>query len=158
MLLGEGIQESRRWVWALPRASRLGLPLLPVLLACGRDPVAVAARLQLPHRQQRLLRNLVSFRQALTRLDVSLTRSWSAADWTGWLEQHPDPDQVVAMALVCGEQPRRPLLQWWLQWRHVQPELTAHDLIASGLAPGPQIGVRLRQLRAQRLSELDGLR
>jgi poly(A) polymerase len=158
VLLGEGIQESRRWVWALPRASRLGLPLLPVLLACGRDPVAVAARLQLPHRQQRLLRNLVLFRQALTRLDVSLTRSWSAADWTGWLEQHPDPDQVVAMALVCGEKPRRPLLQWWLQWRHVQPELTAHDLIASGLAPGPQIGVRLRQLRAQRLSELDGLR
>lgn len=157
-LLGDGIQDSRRWVWALPRAGRLGLSLLPVLLACGQDPVAAAARLQLPHRQQRSLRNLACFRHSLRSLDARLTCSWSAAHWTEWLEQHPEPDQLIAMALACGDQPRHPLLQWWLRWRHVRPEQSARDLVASGMAPGPQIGARLRELRAQRLLELEASR
>ena len=158
VLLGEGVQDSRRWIWALPRAKRLGLPLLPVLLACGVDPVAAAERLQLPHHQQRNLRNLMRFRRELASLDAERIRSWSAADWTEWLERHPEPDQLIPLALACGEQPRRPLLQWWLRWRHVQPEVSARDLLASGLAPGPQIGARLRQLRAQRLMELEASR
>ncbi|MBW0166549.1 MAG: CCA tRNA nucleotidyltransferase [Vulcanococcus sp.] len=157
-LLGDGIQDSRRWVWALPRAGRLGLPLLPVLLACGKDPVAVAARLQLPHSQQRSLRNLVIFRHALRTLDARLTCSWSAAHWTEWLEQQQQPDKTIPMALACGDQPRHPLLQWWLRWRHVRPEQSARDLVASGMAPGPQIGARLRELRAQRLLELEASR
>jgi len=155
VLCGDGIQDSRRWVWALPRAVRLGLPLLPVLLACGEDPVAAAARLQLPLRQQRSLRNLVCFRQALRSLDVRLTCSWSAAHWTEWLEQQPEPDHIIAIALACGDQPRHPLLGWWLRWRHVRPEQTGRDLVAAGMTPGPQIGARLRQLRAQRLLELE---
>ena len=158
VLLDEGVQQTRAWIWALPRAMRMGLPLLPVLLACGRDPVAVAARLQLPHQQQRRLQNLVRFRDDLSALDTRLLRSWTAADWTDWLEQYPEPAQLIPMALACGDQPRRPLLRWWLRWRHVKPEVTARDLLNAGLAPGPQIGVRLRELRAQRLLELEANR
>ncbi|MBM5801223.1 MAG: CCA tRNA nucleotidyltransferase, partial [Cyanobacteria bacterium K_DeepCast_35m_m2_023] len=51
---------------------------------------------------------------------------------------------------------RRPLLRWWLRWRHVQPNVTARELLASGWQPGPGIGARLRELRAERLRELEG--
>jgi poly(A) polymerase len=57
----------------------------------------------------------------------------------------------VALALVSGELPRRPLLRWWCRWRHLTSPVPAADLIAAGLAPGPALGARLRQLRGERL-------
>ena len=49
--------------------------------------------------------------------------------------------------------PRRPLLRWWLHWRQLKPPLGATDLIAAGARPGPELGERLRALRAQRLDQ-----
>jgi poly(A) polymerase len=57
--------------------------------------------------------------------------------------------------LACGSPLRGPLLRWWLRWRHVQPAETARDLLAAGLKPGPALGERLRQLRTERLLELE---
>ena len=152
-LLDAGLQRSGRWRSALRRAAARGMPLLPVLLACGDDPLPVAARLQLPHRQQRWLKGLVQLRRHLAALEPQQRQAWTAADWTLWLEAQPDPEQVVPLALLCGDRPRRPLLRWWLRWRHVDAGLTARELLASGLAPGRGIGVRLRQLRAERLAQ-----
>lgn len=157
-LLGHGVQESRRWVWALPRASRLGLPLLPVLLASGHDPAAVAAQLQLPHHQQRSLRELLLFRDELRKLDRSITQLWTAVEWTHWLECRHEPEVLIPMALACGDQPRGPFLKWWLRWRHVRSPLSARELLASGFSPGPAVGARLRLLRAQRLLEMESPR
>ena len=154
-LLDPGLQRSSRWALALQRAPRVQLPPLAVLVACADDPVALAARLQLPHRQQQWLKGLTLMRSQLRALEPDRRAGWGAAQWTEWLERQSDPAAVVALALVCGDQPRRPLLRWWLLWRHVQSAQSARDLLAEGVPPGPGLGARLRELRAQRLSALD---
>ena len=154
-LLDPGLQRSRHWWLALKRANRWQLPLLPVLIACADDPVGLAGRLQLPHRQQRWLKALVQLRHQAAQplLDQRLART--PAEWTEWIERQPDPEHVVPLALACGDPLRRPLLRWWLRWRHVQPGMTARELLASGLQPGPAVGARLRESRAERLRELE---
>ena len=154
-LLDPGLQRSRHWWLALKRANRWQLPLLPVLIACADDPVGLAGRLQLPHRQQRWLKALVQLRHQTAQplLDQRLART--PAEWTEWIERQLDPEHVVPLALACGDPLRRPLLRWWLRWRHVQPGMTARELLASGLRPGPAVGARLRESRAERLRELD---
>ena len=153
-LLDAGLQRHHRWWLALQRASRWQLPLLPVLLACADDPLALAQRLQLPHRQQRWLKGLVLLRRHGDQLLIEQRQGWTAAQWTEWIEHQPDPEHVVPMALACADPLRRPLLRWWLRWRHVQPAMTARELLATGLKPGPAVGERLRELRAERLREL----
>jgi poly(A) polymerase len=155
VLLDPGLQRSSRWALALQRAPRLQLPPLAVLVACADDPVALAARLQLPHRQQQWLKGLTLMRSQLRALEPDQRAGWGAAQWTDWLECQSDPAAVVALELVCGDQPRRPLLRWWLLWRHVQSAQSARDLLAEGVPPGPALGARLRELRAQRLRALD---
>jgi len=154
-LLDPGLQRSRHWWLALKRANRWQLPLLPVLIACADDPVGLAGRLQLPHRQQRWLKALVQLRHQTAQplLDQRLART--PAEWTEWIERQLDPEHVVPLALACGDPLRRPLLRWWLRWRHVQPGMTARELLASGLQPGPAVGARLRESRAERLRELE---
>jgi len=93
--------------------------------------------------------------------------SWSASQWTAALEGWPGApgpqrvpgvamEKAVAMALVCGAQPRQPLLRWCLRWRHSQPQQTAQQLIAGGVSPGPELGQRLRSLRAQSIEAGEG--
>jgi poly(A) polymerase len=61
----------------------------------------------------------------------------------------------VALALAAGIGSRRPLLRWWARWRHIPAPLSAAELMArEGLRPGPALGERLRQLRAERLDQL----
>jgi poly(A) polymerase len=154
-LLDPGLQRNRHWWLALHRATRWHLPLLPVLMACADDPAGLAARLQLPHRQQRWLQSLVQLRQQAAHLSLDQHQTRTPAEWTEWIERQPDPEHVVPMALACGDPLRRPLLRWWLRWRHVQAETTARELLASGMRPGPAVGARLRELRAERLRELE---
>jgi poly(A) polymerase len=60
--------------------------------------------------------------------------------------------EAIALALVSGVEPRRPLLRWWLRWRHLRADRDAAALMAGeGLGPGPALGERLRQLRIERL-------
>ena len=154
-LLDPGLQRNRYWWLALQRATRWQLPLLPVLIACADDPVGLAARLQLPHRQQRWLKSLVQLRQQTAQLTLEQCQGRTPAEWTEWIERQPDPEHVAPMALACGDPLRRPLLRWWLRWRHVQAGTTARELLASGMRPGPAVGARLRELRAERLRELE---
>jgi poly(A) polymerase len=58
---------------------------------------------------------------------------------------------IVLAILACGTGPRRPLLRWWLRWRQVKAASTAADLLAGGMRQGPELGQRLRDLRAERL-------
>jgi poly(A) polymerase len=82
-----------------------------------------------------------------------------AVSWCALLEAPGCSADAVALGLACsagGVQPwrqwRRPLLRWWSRWRHIQAPLQASDLIAQGLKPGPALGARLRQLRAEVLA------
>ena len=157
-LLDQALQVDRHWPRRLRWASRAGLPLLPALLAAATDPVVLAERLQLPHRQHRLL---VGFLQLRRRLDTlacqesgggAAWQDWGAERWSALLEEPGHGPEAVALALAAGVGPRRPLLRWWLRWRHLQAPVTAAELLATGLRPGPELGARLRLARQRRLA------
>ena len=150
VLLDPALQADTQWPRRLRWAARLGLPLLVALVAGARQPLALAERLQLPHRQHRLLAQWLELRRRLEKQQLAgfplLPEHWCAL-----LEASGCSPEAVALALACGNRPRRPLLRWLLRWRQVKAELTAADLLAGGMRQGPELGQRLRQLRAERL-------
>ena len=149
-LLDGALQADRHWRRRLHWATRLGVPRLPALLAGAPDPLALAERLQLPHRQHRLLARFLELRR---RLAGSTPPLGSVAPWCTWLEGPGSSADAVALALASGLGPRRPLLRWWLRWRHLGSGRSAAALMAEeGLVAGPALGERLRQLRAERLA------
>jgi poly(A) polymerase len=151
-LLDPDLQRDRRWPWRLRHAERLGLPLLPALLLAAGDPLAVAERLQLPHRHQQLLAQARVLEQRLAVLDPGQAPAlWAPSRWCDLLESPGVTAEAVALVVAAGGPWRRPLLRWWLRWRHLRSPLTAAALIEAGMTPGPQLGQRLRQLRAERL-------
>jgi poly(A) polymerase len=158
--------RQRRLRWA----QRFGLPLLPALVAGAAAPLALAERLQLPHRDHKLLAQWLELRrrwqQQLTPVHAAATEAspppcWHVAQWTRWLEAAGLSPEAVSLELATGgvglqqlPLPRRPLLRWWLRWRHLKAPLSAAELMAAeGLRPGPSLGERLRQLRAERLAQ-----
>ena len=146
----ESVQaRNRRLHWA----QRLGLPLLTVLVAAAADPLALAERLQLPHRQHKLLAQWLELRRRWCHGEIA-RHLVNASAWTVWLESPGLSSDAIALEIACGaELPRRPLLRWWLRWRHLKAPQSAADLIAAeGLRPGPALGARLRQLRDARLA------
>ena len=146
-LLDPALQADRRWRRRLLWAERLGVPRMVALVAAAHDPIALAERLQLPHRQHQLLAGLEELRRRLALAEDGD----SPAAWTARLEGHGLPAEAVALALAAGVGPRRPLLRWWLRWRHLAAGTTARELMAGGLPAGPALGEHLRWLRAQRL-------
>jgi poly(A) polymerase len=151
-LLDPDLQRDRRWPWRLRHAERLGLPLLPALLLAAGDPLAVAERLQLPHRHQQLLAQARVLGQRLAVLDPGQAPAlWAPSRWCDLLESPGVTAEAVALVAAAGGPWRRPLLRWWLRWRHLRSPRTAAALIEAGMTPGPQLGQRLRQLRAERL-------
>lgn len=146
-LLDCQLQSDPFWFRRLRWAQRLGLPLLPAFLAGASTPTSLAVRLQLPHRYVRLLSQMEELRTRLTECRPETPSGWSAL-----LEAPGLTPDAVALAVVTGARPRGPLLRWWLRWRHLKAPLTAAALMAQeGLKPGPEVGLRLRQLRAERL-------
>ena len=150
-LLDPALQADFQWPRRLRWAVRLGLPLLVALVAGAREPLALAARLQLPHRQQRLLAQWLELRRQLGERQLDDSLPALPEHWCALLEASGCSPEAVALALACSSGPRRPLLRWLLRWRQVKAELTAADLLAAGMRQGPELGQRLRQLRAERL-------
>ncbi len=170
LLLDSELQCDRTWFKRLRWAERFGVPLLSALLAAASDPLAVAERLQVPHRHHKLLAQWLELRQRWRQCLIddgpqSLGLQQGDANvWSCWLEMPGSSSDAVALELVAGlgaqhsgdqdQLPRRPLLRWWLRWRHLKASVTAVELMtAEGLKPGPLVGERLRQLRAIRLAE-----
>jgi poly(A) polymerase len=153
-LLDGALQADGSWWRRLRWAARLGLPLLPALLAGAAEPLPLAERLQLPHRQHRLLAQFLQLRGRLAGAQERDLPGDPAA-WCALLEAPGTAPEAIALALASGIGPRRPLLRWWLLWRHLRSERSAAELIATeGIAPGPALGERLRQLRRERLARL----
>jgi poly(A) polymerase len=164
VLLDPQLQADQIWSRRLRWAQRLGLPLMVALVAGAADPLALAERLQLPHAQHKLLAAWLALRARLAE-EGSVGgaalggAAGDAVSWCALLEAPGCSADAVALALACsagGMEPwrqwRRPLLRWWWRWRHIQAPLQASDLIAQGLKPGPALGARLRQLRAEVLA------
>ena len=150
VLLDPGLQADRSWRRRLHWARRFGLPLLPALVACASDPQALAGRLQLPHGQQRQVRQLQLLQERLLEPPATMRPS----EWAELLEQPGLSAEAVALAIVSGQGPRRPLLRWWWQWRHLRADVSAQQLLEQGWAPGPALGEELRRRRRQRLDQL----
>jgi poly(A) polymerase len=149
-LLDGQLQDDRRWRRRLWWAQRWGLPPLAALVAGAADPLALAERLQLPHRQHRLLAQLLELRRRLARAHP---RPAGVAGWCALLEAPGLSAEAVALALALAEGPRRPLLRWLLRWRSLRPACSAEQLLAAGWRPGPELGAELRRLRSIRLAE-----
>ena len=154
-LLDPGLQNEPRLKRRLRWAERLGLPALVALVAAASNPIAVGQRLQIPLQQQRWLEELIELRRWLLQELAQPWDEWTALDWTQRIEAGRWSVEVVALAVVDNPPCRQPLLRWWGRWRHVVSPISARELIAQGLRPGPQLGEALRQARAQ---VLEGMR
>ena len=138
--------------------------MMVALVAGAADPLALAERLQLPHGQHKLLAAWLALRERLAEEGAGGGaalggKAGDAVSWCALLEAPGCSADAVALGLVCsagGMEPwrqwRRPLLRWWWRWRHIQAPLQASDLIAQGFKPGPALGARLRELRAEVLA------
>ncbi|MFN7677334.1 MAG: CCA tRNA nucleotidyltransferase [Cyanobacteriota bacterium] len=161
-LLDPALQTDPHGIRRLRWAQRLHLPPLAALVAGARDPLALAERLQLPHRHHKLLSHFLALRRQLDGpppgprepgpIDSAHLQPPSPWQWCQRLESPGLPPDAVALALAFGVGPRRPLLRWLLRWRHLGPERSARELIALGVASGPELGERLRQSRRERLA------
>jgi tRNA nucleotidyltransferase (CCA-adding enzyme) len=60
-----------------------------------------------------------------------------------------EPVEAVAVAGARGD--AETAARFLTQWRHVALEIDGHDLIAAGLAEGPELGARLAAVLARRL-------
>ncbi|MBM5806479.1 MAG: CCA tRNA nucleotidyltransferase [Cyanobacteria bacterium M_surface_10_m2_179] len=156
VLLEQGLQRDPTWQRRLRWAARLGLPPLPALLMGADDPAAVAQRLQLPHRQQQLLRRSSQLLHQLQQQAAVAALPQTAAAWAEQLETGADAPQVVQLVLVAARHPqppwRRPLLRWLLRWRLLVAPVTAQMLLEQGYRPGPALGEALKKARAERLA------
>ena len=147
-LLDARLQSDHTWGRRLIWARRLGLPRLVALVAGAQHPLALAERLQLPHRQHRLLAQW----QALTPQLPARAEALSVPDWCALLEAPGHSPDAVALAVAVGDGPRRPLLRWLLRWRQLRSPVRAQQLIEQGIPPGPALGAELDRLRALRLA------
>jgi poly(A) polymerase len=162
----------RRLTWGQRFSSHGGatgqsidLPPCALLIAAASQPLALAERLQLPHRQHKLLAQWLELHRRLAAVEPS---GWSPSRWCELLEAPGISADAVALVLVAAQpaalparagggagqmlpELRRPLLRWLLDWRQVRAPLTAADLISAGMRPGPALGARLRRERALHL-------
>lgn len=92
----------RRLTWAQRLASALpaiSLPPCAVLISAASQPLALAARLQLPHRQHKLLAQWLELHR---RLAAAHTSGWSPSRWCELLEAPGISADAVALALVAA--------------------------------------------------------
>ena len=145
-LLDAQLQRDPGRTQRLHWARRLGLPLMPALLAGAADPVALAQRLQIPGKQQQWLQQCGALCDWL--MDNPPVLQASPSIWSTALEQKGWQPEAVALAVTLRPKQWRPLLRWWGRWRGIQAPQTARDLIAAGWQPGPAIGEELRRQRS----------
>ena len=156
-LLDPALQADRGWRRRLQRAERYGLIALTALVAGAGQPLALAERLQLPHRQHRLLAQGLELGRRLQAAQAdpdAPPATWRPSHWCALLEAPGLSEEGVRLALAAGVRPpalQRALLTWWRHWRHVRAPQQAAELLAAGWRPGPALGERLRQLRAEQL-------
>ena len=154
-VLDAGLQQDSRLHRRLVQGRRLCLPALVVLVAAAADPVSLGSRLQIPRQQQVWLGELVKCRRWL---DLEVNRDawsgWDALEWTQRLEQQRWSPEAVALAVLDNTSFRRPLLRWWGRWRHVTSPVSARELIAQGMRPGPELGEALRRRRDRVLRQM----
>ena len=151
-LLDTQLQQDASWGRRLHWAQRLAVPLLPALVAGAADPLGLAERLQLPHRQHKLLVQLLELQARLGEVPINKQLpSW----WTELLEAPGLSPEAVALAISLGGPHWHSMLRWWGRWQHVRSPISVAVLMQEeGLRPGPELGARLKALRLAALDQL----
>jgi poly(A) polymerase len=166
-------QLSQHWLVMLQRLGRWGVGLAPdwsaaelrlvgllaLMPALAAEQLALAQQLQLSHRQQRLLEQLQGLSTWLSE-NAAAGQNWRPSQWTAALEHPGGAGHPLAVLLLlslgrCGPGQRRPLLRWLLRWRHQIAPLSAGQLLAAGMQPGPALGEALRRSRAAAIDAAD---
>jgi hypothetical protein len=92
LLLDPALQADRRWDRRLRWARRLHVPPLVALVAVARDPLALAERLQLPHRHHKLLAQFLALRRQLAEPPDPDSYPEPEPDSNPGPDPDPDPD------------------------------------------------------------------
>ena len=122
--------------------------LLPIIEWDDAAIAAYADRFDLTHRERRAAAALPATRRALTRLAGSHASNSAVVAAL----EHLPVACLIAWVCVTPESERGRLAGEYLKrLRHVRPLLTANDLLALGVPPGPLFGEVLRRLRSARL-------
>ena len=134
------------------------LRLVGLLWLCPMQDnvLAVAERLQLTHRQQRLLNRSLELTTWLRSLSSESTCCWKASDWTFALEEHAAKAEPLTALMLLGPRHQnhtRPLLRWLMRWRLIQSPVSAKELMNQGISAGPVLGTRLKELRAEAINQ-----
>jgi tRNA nucleotidyltransferase (CCA-adding enzyme) len=108
---------------------------------------SVTKWLHLTGRVERALHDVVRLKSQSPKLAAMSTTPSLATE----LLDRFAPAAVWARAVLDGGETGETGLAYLSSWRHVKPELTGDDLLALGLAPGPELGRTLNRLRAARL-------
>lgn len=154
-LLDHQLQNDRLLSRRLHQAERLRFPLLCALVAASASPQSLARRLQLPQQQQRWIDQHIAFQAWLMKEVLPCSwQEWSAARWCDVLEVEAWSAEVVALDVALLGPCWRPLLRWWGRWRHVTSPVTAKELLAQGMQPGPDVGKALREARLRALESV----
>jgi poly(A) polymerase len=152
-LLDTQLQEDASWGRRLHWAQRLQVPLLPALVAGADDPLSLAERLQLPHRQHKLL---VQFLELVSRLKAVPLEAQLPSWWAEFLEAPGVSPEAVALAITSGGPHWHSLLRWWGRWRNVRAPISAQILMQEeGLRPGKALGLRLSRLRKDEIDRIE---
>ena len=152
-LLDTQLQEVTSWGRRLHWAQRLEVPLLPALVAGAAEPLRLAERLQLPHRQHKLL---VQFLELVSRLKAVPLETQLPSWWAEFLEAPLVSPEAVALTITSGGPHWHSLLRWWGRWRHVRSPISAEVLMQEeGLRPGKALGLRLSRLRKDEIDRIE---
>ncbi|MGC9356272.1 MAG: CBS domain-containing protein [Anaerolineae bacterium] len=108
----------------------------------------IAKRLMMPSRLTEALLRLPALHQILE----DLPQVARPGDVVALLEDLPSPLLAAAWIIARAPEAREKVYRYWIEWRHVQPRLTGHDLKALGLEPGPIFREILESLREARLN------
>ena len=156
-LLDHSIQHDSTWNRRLTMALQYELPSLLCLIAPATDPCNLAARLQLPQSQQKLL--LQTQRLMAKLQQVELAHSFDSQPPSVWCEmlEHPIRNpQAVALAYILGAEPSRPLHLWLEHWQYVRSPEDGATLRQQGWPQGKVLGDELKRRRMKILDSLSG--
>ena len=155
-LLDDQLQADHLWPCRLRWAAHLGIPRILALVLGAASPLAVAARLQLSHQQQGMLKESLVLQQFLAGSDVAEGwPDWTPARWCEALEQMCWRPEAVALTICTGVPMWHKLFRWFYRWRHVCPQQSAQQLMAEGWRPGPDLGAELRRQRLEQVNLLE---
>jgi len=118
----------------------------------AEKPLDLAARLQIPIKQQRLIKKCLELQKIIESQAIAeRCLGWAPSEWCKTIEKNEIPPEAVALATCQGTKNWQPLLRWWSRWRFIKSNVSAEMLIRQGWRPGPELGKELTRLRLERI-------